>query len=253
MDTFQALSPTPNILAMSEFDVTEMRRQMRKQNRKGLGLSFQGMIIKAIASAVEKFPELNSVLKGRKLYIFDDIDFNIPLELEVEGIQFPRQLIIRQANRKTAEEISREIESARTAYREQNVLGKEDRWALRFMAVLNLFPGCIRRGLLKLAVKNPLTIKKNGGTIHYTSVAGISQCSGFVIPIMTSVHSVDFTLGSITAKPVYRNGTAEEREILSITIMFNHGVIDGAPASRFVNCLKHIIEQGKQLSEMGKE
>jgi pyruvate/2-oxoglutarate dehydrogenase complex dihydrolipoamide acyltransferase (E2) component len=57
------------------------------------------------------------------------------------------------------------------------------------------------------------------------------------------------TLGGIEEKPGVVNGEIAIREYLSVTISFDHDVIDGAPAARFAQRLKELIESGYGLCE----
>lgn len=247
MDTFDALAPSSNMLALTELDVTIARKKIRERNVKGNRISFQAFILKAIANTVDEFKELNSVLSGNKLFIFDDIDINIPLELKTAGEKFPRQIVIRRSNEKSADEIFSEIEAARKKFSLHDTTGDEDEWAFRMMKTLFLFPRFLRTMIIRRMVNRPLIVKKRYGTIHYTSVAGHSQSPGYVIPCMAGNGSVDFTLGSIQKKPVKINNEILLRDILSMTIMFNHKIIDGAPAARFTNKLKQIVERADFL------
>lgn len=242
IDTFDALAPSPYMLALMEYDVTDARRKIREKKRNGNPVSFQSFIIKAIASAVDEFKELNSIISGNKLFIFEDIDINIPLELNTDGEKFPRQIIIRKADKKSAEDIFREIEAARNKFIKYRTTGDEDKWANKMMKILFLFPKFLRKVIIHRIVNKPLIVKKKSGTIHFTSVAGFSQSSGYVIPCMIGVRSIDFTLGSIQKKTASINNEILLRDILSITVMFNHKIVDGVPAARFSNHLKQIIE-----------
>ena len=51
-------------------------------------------------------------------------------------------------------------------------------------------------------------------------------------------------------KPAVIEGRIEPREILNLTVMFDHDVVDGAPATRFVKRLVELIESGYGLDEM---
>jgi pyruvate/2-oxoglutarate dehydrogenase complex dihydrolipoamide acyltransferase (E2) component len=62
-------------------------------------------------------------------------------------------------------------------------------------------------------------------------------------------HSLDLIVGGISLKPAVVNGTIEPREILNLTVAFDHDVIDGAPAVRFVERLVDLIESGQGLPE----
>ncbi|HPF02314.1 MAG TPA: 2-oxo acid dehydrogenase subunit E2 [Bacteroidales bacterium] len=244
IDTFDALAPSPYMLALMEFDVTDARRKIRQKKRNGSPVSFQSFIVKAIASAVDEFKELNSIISGKRLFIFEDIDINIPLELNTDGEKFPRQIIIRKADRKSAEDIFKEIEAARSRFIQYRTTGDEDKWANNMMRILFVFPKFLRKILIREVVNKPLIVKKRSGTVHFTTVAGFSQTSGYVIPCMIGVRSLDFTLGSIQKKTAGFGNETLSRDILSITVMFNHKIVDGVPAALFSNRLKQIIENG---------
>ena len=101
IDSLDALAPSRNMLGLLELDVTTARKKIREARRNGGRISLQAFIIKSIAAAVNEFKELNSILSKNKLIIFEDVDINIPLELSVEGVQFPKQVVIRKANEKS--------------------------------------------------------------------------------------------------------------------------------------------------------
>jgi len=75
--------------------------------------------------------------------------------------------------------------------------------------------------------------------------------AGWGIPI--NDHTLDLTLGGIAEKPGVVDGHIAVREYLSITLSFNHDLIDGAPAARFTQRLKDLIEIGYGLSESEAE
>jgi pyruvate/2-oxoglutarate dehydrogenase complex dihydrolipoamide acyltransferase (E2) component len=56
-------------------------------------------------------------------------------------------------------------------------------------------------------------------------------------------------VGGIAWKPAVIEGRIEPREILNLTVTFDHDVVDGAPATRFVRRLVELIERGYGLCE----
>lgn len=70
--------------------------------------------------------------------------------------------------------------------------------------------------------------------------------SGWGIPL--NDHTVDLTLGGIVEKPGIVDGQTAVREYLCLTLSLNHALIDGAPAARFAEQLKDLIENGYGLS-----
>jgi pyruvate/2-oxoglutarate dehydrogenase complex dihydrolipoamide acyltransferase (E2) component len=62
-------------------------------------------------------------------------------------------------------------------------------------------------------------------------------------------HTLGMTVGDIQTKPVVvaDDGTIVAREMLSLTLIFDHDVVDGAPAARFVSRLVEEIESAALL------
>jgi pyruvate/2-oxoglutarate dehydrogenase complex dihydrolipoamide acyltransferase (E2) component len=71
--------------------------------------------------------------------------------------------------------------------------------------------------------------------------------SGWGIPVPN--HSLQLTLGGISEKPGVVAHRIEVREYLSVTLSFDHDVIDGAPAARFAQRLRELIESGDGLGD----
>jgi hypothetical protein len=67
--------------------------------------------------------------------------------------------------------------------------------------------------------------------------------------LMPAAHTLDLVVGGITSKPAVVNGRIELREILNLTVVFDHDVIDGAPATPFTRRLAELIESGYGLKE----
>ncbi len=114
---------------------------------------------------------------------------------------------------------------------------------LKFYALL---PQFIRLWIWKLLLSNPMRIKKMMGTVVVTSVGMMGTVKGWFIPY--SIHPLCFALGAIIKKPGVNNGNIEVREMLEMTILIDHDVIDGAPAARFVARLAELVEGGFELS-----
>lgn len=85
------------------------------------------------------------------------------------------------------------------------------------------------------------------GTVSLTAVGMFGNGAGWGIPV--SNHTLQITLGGIAEKPALLEGRIENREYLCMTISFDHDVVDGAPAARFVQRLKELIENSYGISE----
>ena len=97
----------------------------------------------------------------------------------------------------------------------------------------------------------PQVQKKYGGTVGVTAVGMFGKGAGWGIPI--NDHTLDLTLGGIAEKPGVVDGHIAIREYLSMTLSFNHDLIDGAPAAHFIQRLKELIESGFGLIDEGGE
>jgi pyruvate/2-oxoglutarate dehydrogenase complex dihydrolipoamide acyltransferase (E2) component len=85
-------------------------------------------------------------------------------------------------------------------------------------------------------------------TVGITAVGMFGKgMSGWgLVPVM---HVLDLVVGSTARKPAVVEGRIEPREILNLTVVFDHDVIDGAPAARFARRLVELIEGGFGLDE----
>jgi pyruvate/2-oxoglutarate dehydrogenase complex dihydrolipoamide acyltransferase (E2) component len=82
-----------------------------------------------------------------------------------------------------------------------------------------------------------------GGTVGISAVGMFGDGhSGWGIFPVTQV--LGLIVGTIAWKPAVVEGRIEPREILNLTVVFDHYVIDGAPATRFAHRLVELIECG---------
>lgn len=233
-----------HIRALIELDVTEARRKMALIEKNGLKVSFNAWLIKCISEAISKCDLIHGIRRGkRKVLIFNDIDVSIMIEREINKEKVPLPYVVRKANQKSIEDITREIEIGKG----QEIEGEEnyvlgDRKNRIMMKTYYLLPGFLRSMIWKLMIRNPFLIKRNMGTVMITSVGMIGKFHGWIIPV--SVHPLCFAVGSIVKKPGVVNDQIEVRESLYLTALVDHDVIDGAPAVRALAHLKELVEIG---------
>jgi pyruvate/2-oxoglutarate dehydrogenase complex dihydrolipoamide acyltransferase (E2) component len=94
------------IYGLVEVDVTRAREIRRKQENK---VSFTAYLVACLARAVEKHPNVQAYKFGRKNVIFHDVDVSIMIEAEKGGVAIPH--ILRNANTRSARDISDEIQT----------------------------------------------------------------------------------------------------------------------------------------------
>jgi hypothetical protein len=103
-------------------------------------------------------------------------------------------------------------------------------------------PQCIRVFLMNRILKNPYRTKELMGTAVITTVGTAGHISGWIIP--KAMHNLCFALGPIAKKPWVVENRIEIRDILHLTVLIDHDVVDGIPAARFVASLLNRIQRG---------
>ncbi|MFX0022323.1 MAG: 2-oxo acid dehydrogenase subunit E2 [Candidatus Hermodarchaeota archaeon] len=229
------------VKGLIEFDVTNGRNRIReheKNTRKKI--SFTAWLLKCIGQAASEFKEVHSMMMGKKKIIkFDDVDISITIEKTVEGVKSPMPLVVRKTNKKTVMQINDEIRKAQSEeVSGATVLGDHD--IKKKMKYYLSLPKSIRLYLIKRQLKDPIKVKQVMGTIILTSIGMFGNLYGWPIP--TTNHPLAFGVGSITKKPGIVDDKVEVREYLPMSILFNHDVIDGAPAARFISRLGELLE-----------
>jgi pyruvate/2-oxoglutarate dehydrogenase complex dihydrolipoamide acyltransferase (E2) component len=229
------------IHALLEVDVTDARRYLREHKVKtGEALSFTAFIVTCLAKAVDENKFMQAYRQGRnQLILFEDVDVNTQIEREMDGHKVVMPCIIRAANTKTFREIHQEIRQAQAL--EQN-LARKFKNLQRFAFLLVALPAFVRGFYWRAVRKHPRLFKQGGGTVAMTSVGMFGTGVGWGIPI--AGHTLMLTLCGIAEKPAVVDAQIAIREYLSLTISLDHDIIDGAPAARFAQRLKELIESG---------
>lgn len=236
------------VTGLIELDVTDSRRAIREYRRStGRQLSLMAWVIKCIGQALNEHKALNAIRRNHNLIVFDDIDMAVAIEMETPSERVPRLHVIRKIHERSLTEIHDEIEAIRGRNKATGdiVLG-EERIVRRVMMIMSL-PGFIRRPIWRRLLRDPFYVKKAMGTVGITSVGMFGNLRGWAVPIPSSQHAVSFALGGITKKPGIVKDHVEIREYLSMSVFFDHDVVDGAPAARFTQRLRELIESGYGL------
>lgn len=231
------------VKGLIEFDVTEGRNKILEHEKNtGVKISFTAWLLKCIGQAASEFKEVHSMMMGKnKIIKFDDVDISITVEKTINGLKSPMPLVIRRANKKTVKQINEEIRAAQSEEVSGAIVLGEHDLKKKVKYYLSL-PKFIRRFLIKRRLKDPIKVKQIMGTIIVTSVGMFGNLYGW--PISTTAHPLAFGVGSITKKPGVIEDKIEIREYLPLTVLFNHDVVDGAPAARFISRLGELIESG---------
>ena len=235
-----------SMYGLLEVDVTLAKQFIEDHKaRTGETLSFTGYLVLCLAHAVEENRAVQAYRKGGKqLVLFEAVDVGIMVERRIGEQRVLVGEVIRQANHKTYREIHDQIRAAQSTPPAPG--GTAAAWvqaALLLPWPLSWVAGAVLRTVLR---RDPTIAASMAGTVGVTSVGmfGEGQGGWGIAPTM---HSLDLVVGSTAWKPAFVEGRIEPREILHLTVVFDHDVIDGAPAARFTRRLVELIESGYGL------
>lgn len=226
------------IHGFTEVDITVPRRLINEHFEKtGEKLSLTAYIVTCLAQVIKEHPKLNSFIRGRNHVILDDVTISVLIEREISGENVPEPIGIKGAQEKTYLQIHKEIREAKK--QQTDKLG-----SLSGQTWISLIPSFLLRTFIRIAERNIYMAEKYG-KVAVTAVGMSSKEPIWFIPHGTA--TVLITVGSIIQRVVEINGQFESREHLCLTASFDHNIVDGAPASRFMNQLIETIKSGKLL------
>lgn len=227
-----------NIHILFEADIADVRKYLRKQKAEtGESISLTAFLIKCTATATMANKRLSARrISARRLVVCDDKHVNCMVETEIDGQSQPSAFIVRQANRKGVVEISGEL----AGFKEEN-----DREQIGRIRMYSRLPRFIRSRIWHYFMSNPKRIVDDGYKVLLTSVGMFGAGGGHIIPYTDA--SLCIGVGGITKKPGIVEERIEPREFLSLTVTFDHDITDGAPAARYAQVLKELIECGHGL------
>jgi pyruvate dehydrogenase E2 component (dihydrolipoamide acetyltransferase) len=203
-----SLHNTAQLTTMVEVDVTEMvrfRDVVRREFQKdpSVKVSFNDIIILATSRALKRFPIMNSTLAGEEILLHDSVHMGIAVALP-EGLIVP---VLRDADQKGLLQIGREA-----------------------------------RELAKKAREGGLSVDEvSGGTFTLSNVSMFEV--DVVTPILRTPETGILGVGRVKEKPAVHQGQIAIRSMMFLSLTFDHQVVDGAPASEFLQTLARFLEQ----------
>ncbi len=208
----RSLSVSAQLTSMGEIDMTELVKfrsaLLEQEEALGTRISYTDILVFIIARALKDNPIVNASLMENEIKIWEDINIGVAVALEEEGEWGLIVPVVRNANQKSLVEISREVKSITQKAR----TGK-------------LMPDDV-----------------TGGTFTLTNLGAFGGGWGFGTPIINQPESAILGTGAITDRPVVRQGQIVIRPIMTCSFTFDHRVIDGAPAAKFMVSLTKLLE-----------
>ena len=200
-------SHNPHITMITEIDMTEvveLRKEIneRVEKKHGLRISFNDIIVKAVADTLERFPKFNATLVGNDLVLFDEVNIGVAMATD-DGLIVPT---VRDANKKSITEIAMETKD----------FGKR-------------------------AKRNDLKPEELTGSTFTVSNLGPFNVDLF-IPVINPPETAILALGQIKKTPVVIDDMIAIRSMMMASCAVDHRVLDGAPAGQFLAALKETLE-----------
>jgi pyruvate/2-oxoglutarate dehydrogenase complex dihydrolipoamide acyltransferase (E2) component len=226
------------IHCITEVDITEPRKIIKEHfNKTGEKLSLTAYIVTCLAQVIKDHPMLNSFIKGRKQIILDDVTVSVLVEREVQGEKVPEPVGIDHAQVKTYWQINNEIRNA-----QKNSVEKLG--SLSGITWIRLIPNFLLKTFIRIADEN-IKMAKRFGKVAVTAVGMFNKESIWFIPHGSA--TVLITVGGINPKTEYFEGKYIEKEYLCLTASFDHDIVDGAPAARFMKQFTDTVKNGHLL------
>lgn len=221
--------------ALIEVDVTAPRAVFREHRRTtGERLSFTAHVIHSLARAIRAHPHLHAYLDWRRrLVIFDHVNINCLIEVDADGVPVPMPHVFKRVDESDYRAIDDELRTVR-ANPAASPGSKYLHWMLRL-------PGFARRTFAWVVTRVPRSFRAHSSSVLVSAVGMFGAGGGWGIPQANQTLTV--TVGGITEKPAVVEGEIAVREILDVTISIDHDVVDGAPAARFVEEFRRLLEQ----------
>ena len=197
----------PHVTLTLEVDMTacgEFRTKVIPDVEKTYGarISFTDILVKAVARALGEHPRLNAALVGNEIQLYAQKNIGIAVALD-EGLIVP---VIKNAEGKALGAISKELK------------------------------GLVDRARTGKFTPDDLA----GGTFSITNLGafGIDVFD----PIIVTGQAAILGVGRIADKPVVVNKEIVVRSMMNLCLSFDHRLLDGAPAARFLQRLKELLE-----------
>ncbi len=204
-----AWAVTPHVTQFDKADITTLEK-LRKQfnpevEQAGGKLTVTSILVKVITAAIKQFPQFNSSIDMENQEIIYKKYFNIGIAVDTEnGLLVP---VIKNTDRKSLKEISSEMSQLAEKARNRKISLEE----------------------------------MQGASITITNLGGIGGTS--FTPIVNSPEVAILGVSRGEMVPVYKDNRLVPRLMLPLSLSYDHRIIDGADAARFLRWVCEALEQ----------
>ena len=194
---------SPHFYLTMEIDMENCINGRKKINESSeRKISFNDIILKAVAVSLRKHPMVNSSLLDDKIRLNHHIHIGVAVAVD-DGLLVP---VIRFADNKSLSHISMEVKDLATKAKQKQL--------------------------------QPSDWEGNTFTISNLGMFGIDEFTAIINPNDSCILAI----GGIKNTPVIKNGEIVPGNIMKVTLSCDHRIVDGATGSAFLNTVKELIE-----------
>ena len=196
----------PHVTLHTEADAGALvlaRQQINEELAGRVKISYNALLVAICARALAEHPQLNACLVDDAIHFYEPIHIALAVDTE-RGLLVP---VIRDANR------------------------------LDLVAIQRAGDELIQRALAGASLPDDLS----GGTFTITNL-GMFDIDGFT-PIINQPQAAILGAGRILSKPVDAGGEVGLRQRMALSLSFDHRIVDGGPAARFLQRVKQLVER----------
>jgi pyruvate dehydrogenase E2 component (dihydrolipoamide acetyltransferase)/2-oxoglutarate dehydrogenase E2 component (dihydrolipoamide succinyltransferase) len=209
----RSLSVSAQLTAMGEIDMTQLvkLRQdlVEQESTLGTRITYTDLLVLAVARALKENPVINASLIDNEIKIWEDINIGVAVALE-EGLIVP---VVSAADKKSLKEISQTVKALAAKAREGKLQPEEI----------------------------------SGGTFTVSNLGAVGAGYRFETVIINQPESAILGTGAITDRAVVRDGQIVIRPIMTYYLTYDHRVIDGAVAAKFMADVIKLLENPYRL------
>jgi pyruvate/2-oxoglutarate dehydrogenase complex dihydrolipoamide acyltransferase (E2) component len=236
LDRLVGASRRFQVHALLELDVTEAAARISAADSR---VSWTGFVIASVARAVAQHPDVNCRKAGNAILYFDRVDVGATVERHWQGRTVLDVVMIPDADRRTCAEITDILRRAKFGPGQAHPQRGLTRALMRM-------PGPMRRAGIAMAARRPKVAATFGPAVGVTSIGMFTRSWGWAIPV--APLTVTVTVGGVADRPVVHHGEIVARPTMPLTLSFDHAVVDGAPATRFTETLRTLVETAAAFS-----
>jgi pyruvate dehydrogenase E2 component (dihydrolipoamide acetyltransferase) len=194
----------PQVTLTTEADASSLvALRQQVEAEWNITISYNAFLIKLIARALREYPYINARLTASGIQLLPEINIGLAVDTE-RGLLVP---VVHDPDRKS------------------------------FFEIQNELTPLTQRALEGRSLPDDLT----GGTFTLTNL-GMYEIDAFT-PVINPPECAILGVGRIISRPVGLNGQIVLRDMLALSLSFDHRLVDGAPAARFLQRVKTLIER----------